>query len=88
MSDLDPGVVPVVEAPVEPGPRRPTTTTRTSRHRSTSTLIERDLRDVESTLARLADGTYFTATWHACIGARHRCTRRADRHGPTRVTDV
>ena len=24
-------------------------------------LIERDLRDVESSLARLADGTYFTA---------------------------
>ncbi len=56
MNNLDPGVAPVVETPDEPAIEP----FADAAQPIDLDLIERDLRDVESSLARLADGTYFT----------------------------
>jgi hypothetical protein len=60
MSNLDPGLVPVVETPVEPAPAAADDQGAEFATPLDLDLIERDLRDVEWALARLADGTYFT----------------------------
>jgi hypothetical protein len=58
-TDLPPGSAPVVDAvedPVEEPVEEPVVDAAPPLDLD---LIERDLRDVETTLARLADGTYF-----------------------------
>ena len=54
MSDLDPGVGSALQPAGEPAGEGGDASTPLDLD-----AIERDLRDVESTLARLADGTYF-----------------------------